>query len=759
MNQAYIRAYDVPFLAESSLLPDLAFFTRQYIPKMETDGMRWISKILCKKKNLPLKHGADSPEQNFRQNTSSVTVIADNPIRRLEDDVLGRAVFAKSFAQQVLSLDAREGVVVGVLGAWGYGKTSFINLARNEFDRAGVPVLDFNPWMFSGAEQLVESFFVELAAQLKIHPGLAEVGKGLEDYGEVFSGMAWLPLVGPWIERGRGATKILGKILQRRKEGVSGRRAKLEKAVANLGKPIVIVLDDIDRLSTSEIRDVFKLVRLTANFPNIIYIVAFDRDRVEEALTEQSVPGRDYLEKILQVAIDLPAIPAYVINRQILLAVNGAITGIENPGPFDEQVWPDIFMEIIRPLIRNMRDVRRYAAAIHGNVGALNGQIALADVLALEAVRVFLPDVFKSLQGAIDGLTTTFELTYGSRSESTQLKAQIDELIQAAGMHNSVVRAMIERLFPAGQRHIGGSHYGGDWKRQWLMKRRVAHEDILRLYLERVAGESLQAFTDAEKAWAYMADRQALDTYLRSLNEERLQDVIAALETYEDQFAPTHVVPGTIVLLNLLPDLPQRQRGMLALDTSSVVSRVFYRLFKSLHDSAAVEAAVRQILPELKSLSSKRELIRVVGYREGAGHKLVSETAAVEFEKAWRDEVRLASVSDLTKDRDVLRVLLLVKREADPAEGPLNVDNSSDLTLALLRAARSEIISQSIGSRAVRRAPRLEWDALIELYGDESTLKERIEALKATPPEGTADLLELASKYLSGWRPGRDLEA
>jgi hypothetical protein len=172
------------------------------------------------------------------------TVRGDSPIRRSEDDALGRTVVAQSFARQILKLDATEGVVIGVLGPWGSGKTSFVNLARTEFAQAGVPILDFNPWMFSGAQQLVESFFVELAAQLKIRPGLAEVGQGLEEYGETFSGMAWLPLVGPWIERGRGATKILAKILQRRKEGVGGRRSKLETALSGLEKPIVVVLDD-----------------------------------------------------------------------------------------------------------------------------------------------------------------------------------------------------------------------------------------------------------------------------------------------------------------------------------------------------------------------------------------------------------------------------------------------------------------------------------------------------------------------------------
>jgi predicted KAP-like P-loop ATPase len=228
----------------------------------------------------------------------------------------------------------------------------------------------------------------------------------------------------PMDRAGRGLTKILGRIFQRRKEGVGGRRTKLQRALADRSKAIVVVLDDIDRLSTPEIRDVFRLVRLTASFPNIIYIVAFDRGRIENALAERGVRGRDYLEKILQVAVDLPAIPRQTLNRQILSAVENALAVIEKPGPFDEQLWPDVFTEIIRPLIRNMRDVRRYAAAVHGTVGTLDGQIALTDVLALEAVRVFLPDVFGLLHGAVDGLTTTSEAPSRGSDEPRQLKAR-----------------------------------------------------------------------------------------------------------------------------------------------------------------------------------------------------------------------------------------------------------------------------------------------------------------------------------------------
>jgi hypothetical protein len=680
-------------------------------------------------------------------------VTGDNPIRDPADDTLGRSEVARSFAHQVLSLDASEGLVVGVLGAWGSGKTSFLNLTREYLADADLPVLDFNPWMFSGAEQLVESFFVELSAQLKVRPGLAEVGKDLEDYGEAFSSLAWLPLVGPWIERGRGATKILGKILQRRKEGVRGRRAKLAKALADLEKPIIVILDDIDRLSTSEIRDVFKLVRLTASFPNIAYLLAFDRSRVEEALAEQGVPGRDYLEKILQLAVDLPAIPAQVLRRQTFAAVDGALADLDNPGPLDDQVWPDVYMEIISPLIRNMRDVRRYAAAIHGTVRNLEGQIALADVLALEAVRVFLPDVFYRLNAAVEGLTTTSSMSFVGSTEPPHLKLQVTNLVEAAGSKSDVAKATIERLFPAGLRHIGGSGYGADWRNRWLRERRVAHGDILGLYLERVAGESLRAFTDAERAFGLIGDRAAFEGYLRGLDIDRLQDVIASLEAFEDQFARDHVVAGITTLLNLLPELPTRQRGMFELDTRMVVGRVVYRLLRTVGDPNALEADVVEILPELTTLSAKWELISDVGYREGAGHKLISETSANALEAAWRSEVRSAPVEVLIREPELLRILFVAHTESDPTEPTIEIADQPEMTLALLLSARSDARSQTMGTRAVRAAPRLAWDVLVELYVDEGKLRTRIDALKATSPEEAAELLALADKYLGGWRP------
>lgn len=684
-----------------------------------------------------------------------MTVPADNPITNPSQDALGRASVAQSFADDVLALDVTEGSVVGVLAPWGFGKTSFVNLARNRLTEHGAAVIDFNPWMFSGTHQLMESFFVELSAQLKLRPGLAMIGQDLEEYGESFSGLGWLPVVGPWVERGRGATKLLARLLQRRKEGIGGRRDKLRAALRAIDKPIVVILDDIDRLTTPEIRDIFKLIRLTANFPNVVYLVAFDRERVERALAEEHIPGRDYLEKILQLAVDLPAVPDRLLTRELLGSIEGALADIEDAGPFDEHAWPDVLAEVIRPLVRNMRDVRRYVSALYGTVRHLHGDVALVDVLALEAVRVFMPDVFRELGRAVEGLTTPSSFFYAGSREPPRLREQIDSVLEVSGRHREVVESLIRRIFPGGSRHVGGMHYSSDDQGGWLRGRQVAHEDVLRLYLERVAGEGFRAFIDAEQAWARLADREALDQFLRSLDVDRVEDVISALEVYERDFRPDHVVPGVIVLLNLLPHLPERQRGMLSFDTRMVVSRVVYRLLNALPDAAAVEHATEEILPALRSLSAKLEIINDVGHREGRGHKFVGEDVAARFERDWRAQVRAASVDELVGEPELLRVLLLVSTEAEASELPLVLDPSPTLTLAVLRSARSEVRQQSMDSRAVRRSPRLAWDVLTELYGGEERVRERIQALRETHDDGFDDLLALADRYLAGWRPDR----
>ena len=610
--------------------------------------------------------------------------------------------------------------------------------------------------MFSGAQQLVEWFFVELAAQMKLRPSIAEVGEAMETFGEAFSGLGWVPGLGPWVERLKMASTAVAKIMRRKKGGIGELRNKVKNALTVLDKPVVVVLDDIDRLTTSEIRDIFKLVRVTANFPNVIYILAFDRTRVENALNEQQIPGRDYLEKILQVAVDLPVAPVHVLDREVISAIETAVSKVEKPGPFDENVWQFVLVEVIRPLIRNMRDVRRYTAAIDATVRDLNGHIALVDVLALEAVRVFLPDVFRQMYESIDGLTTGDNSNLGGLAGRPHLREQVDRLIEVSCDHVEVTRALISRLFPVGQRHIGGISYSSGEENQWLVSRNVAHREILRLYFERVGGTSFHALIDAEQCFSRMDDREGFDACLRSLDPDRFREVVSTLEAYEDQFTQTQVLSGSIVLLNFLPEIPdspEHLRGMFDLGIRFQVNRLVYRLVRSLKDQHVIEKVIREILPQISSLSSKMGIIGIIGHRENRGHKLISQSAASEFETEWRNEVCSATPDFLEKEVQLLRVLLVAKREADSSEPNIPIPNSPAITFAILRSGRTYVRSQARDSHPIDFSPRLPWDALVELYGDPDTLRRRLQPLFCFPPNGSEELVELARKYLGGWRP------
>src|SRR5207253_677102 len=134
------------------------------------------------------------------------------------------------------------------------------------------------------------------------------------------------------------------------------------------------------------------------------------------------------------------------------------------------------------------------------------------------------------------------------------------------------------------------------------------------------------------------------------------------------------------------------------------VGRVAYRILRTLETLETIEAAVKKILPEVKTLSSKLALITFVGYRENAGHKLISESTARDFERDWRAEVRAAPAIEIAEEADLLRVLAVAKSDAASGEPALDIPNLPILTLAILKAAQTEVKSFAYGSRAIHHS-------------------------------------------------------
>lgn len=684
--------------------------------------------------------------------TDETLLPVDNPISTSEQDVLGRATIARDFARSVRELNSSQGVVVGVLGAWGHGKSSFVNLMREQFAaEPELPVVEFNPWVFSGDQQLTDVFFREIAAELRLtdQSKFGIIAERLDKYGDVLSPLALVPWFGGWFDRTFRATRTAAKWWNERKKGSRTFRERVTESLEQLQQPIVVVIDDIDRLTTAEIRDIFKLVRLTASFPNVIYVLAFDRRRVEQALTEDGVPGRSYLEKILQLSFDLPFIPTEIMRVQVLERLNVVLEDVEDL-MFNQDLWLDVFVEIIEPLIVSLRDVSRLGLSARPTLRALGAQIETVDLLALEAVRVFRPEVFTAIYSARVSLTEP--QGYYDRGDNAMHKAAIENLLKDAGPDEQLVRALIQRVFPAGHGYVENIRFGSTSADTWKRGHRVAHLGYLDLYFGRTAPTEIVSFRQAELAFARIADSRAFAEYLESIPTENLESVITGLETYQGDYPAEAVVSASTTLLNLIAEIPERRnRGMFDLMRPDVVvTRVVIRLLRQLPDEDLREAAVREILKGVHSYSSQEVLIRSVGRVQDPNNALISAECTAELDDALVESFLSSQTRDPDLEWNLFRVYWFVVERLGDSYNPPDLNDVAEIR-SLLQSASSVARAQSGDTRVVREEERLAWDGLVQIAGDEGRLTRAVRRLHEA--DGETQLVLLAEKYANGWRP------
>ena len=256
----------------------------------------------------------------------------DRPIETGEQDLLGRASFSEQLGKAIYEYNGKDGLVIGLFGKWGTGKTSVINMAVNEItelakDDENKPIImKFAPWNYSDKDNLISMFFQSLKNKINVQDNEElknKVGKALSDYAGAFDALSLVPVIGS------GVAAILKTLAQAKGAelmecaDLDMTRRILEDALIQAEKKIIIVIDDIDRLANSQIRDVFQLVKQVADFPNVIYLLAMDREVVRRALTDvHNIDGNEYLEKIIQVPFELPELKKSKLHNIFYLNYN-----------------------------------------------------------------------------------------------------------------------------------------------------------------------------------------------------------------------------------------------------------------------------------------------------------------------------------------------------------------------------------------------------------------------------------------------------
>ncbi|MFN4238961.1 MAG: P-loop NTPase fold protein [Vogesella sp.] len=353
-------------------------------------------------------------------------LLTDAPAKAKED-LLGFQPHADRLAAMLLNQQFPDAsFVVGIEGEWGEGKSTFINCLKQRFEQAEEKgetppvVVDFNPWWFDNPEKTASNLLEAIIngrdlCDIKAKKALANLLKALNHVNPwleklfsnpvvlapffgtsavaAYKSETWLGVAGAavvalvchlglqWLARQRTYSESLAGLKQKAAAALKSEKMK--------GQKQIVIIDDLDRLSHEEIREVFRAVKGVLDLPNIVYVIAYDRAIVASALDEvHKGRGEAYLEKIVQLPYRLPKPTSAAFNAYWLNGL-GALPAFKNKLADSSADTADCLQVLVDAFVQTPRDMKRlYANLLLNDSVAQQLGITAEDFAFLEAMRL-----------------------------------------------------------------------------------------------------------------------------------------------------------------------------------------------------------------------------------------------------------------------------------------------------------------------------------------------------------------------------------
>jgi predicted KAP-like P-loop ATPase len=480
----------------------------------------------------------------------------DRPIEQEADDELDREAFVESLGRALVhtTRDAEgkvvsrrsTGFVVGLTGSWGAGKSSVLNLlALHLGSLTGVVVAKFNPWLFRGRDELLTAFFNELRQAMGRSKAehRRELVAALDRYrGAIrFSatvGAAGVDLLGaggaasatlsqgkrfwPWPKEKHAAVSI------------EEERLALEAKLKKFESAVVVLVDELDRVENEDVRSVAQLIKAVGDIRGISYLVAYDPERVADALgrgaaEERRTSGHAYLEKIIQHPIPMRPLFAEDVDRLLRSALSRYAINLPDP----EAKQDAEILKLLKEELSTPREVKRLIGSFAVIEESVRGEVNPIHVLAycwlLTKTPAIRGRIAALLDRFVDDPTETEMVRRTTRKmDQQQREALADETI--IGAEATRYEPLLKKLFLrfSDERSTDGTRLS--------LRRNLVRV----LYLGNPPGAPSRA--DIEQVWG-LASADDIEALLREMLTDgslpgfldRLDDLLPKLPQSGDQ--------------------------------------------------------------------------------------------------------------------------------------------------------------------------------------------------------------------------------
>lgn len=668
---------------------------------------------------------------------------SDKPISRDSEDLLDRGYFANLLAKTLLNLNSQDTFTVGLYGKWGSGKTSIVNMTMQDLEKLQcgkedqMIILKFDPWHFTDTTQLINQFLIRLANEFfsKKDEKLNKIGEMLAKYSGAFELAEFIPV--PGLNKlvsilGKTSAEYIGEKMQNGIEDKDVLESKniVVKALEDSGKKILVVIDDIDRLTSEQIRQVFQLVSSVAKFPNTRYLLVFDKDIVVKSLTKvQEGNGENYLEKIIQIPIQIPELQKAKLHKVLFNRLDDIIA--KNHGiSFNSAHWQKVFPYCVAPFITSLRDINRLSNSLQFKLTSIASEVDYADMIAITAIEISMPQIYEWIKNnknrMIGGIDFSSIGGYRNTAEDWRKKytAEIEPLIpedlQISEMCDSqvdTVLSCISHLFPYFGRKIGKMSEVYDLN-ILCRQNNIGHKDKFDRYFDFDLNSVFIKRAEIE-ALVEVNNKEEIQDYLIKAEEcQKSYEALVEIEAQMKSLTPDRIKVISSAIINVSVLLKSGEDSFLAVGASYQAQRLVYMLLEkmgALESFEFIKEEINRALPE--SLETLAVLINMIelaygrlaadGVERTEYDKIVSLEQLEEIEAVFTERCKLIfnyiTIFDCPKWRMVYHLLKSFDVEYTDAYMRENLKQDVNVVKWLV-----EITSEFIGggvSYEIRKPP------------------------------------------------------